>query len=142
MLTQVHLSELLEALDWVSASGPFESVAYVSRESGRIYYHTDANDFGEALPDDVEDENLYVSVPRKRDLGLGQRLVLDFIGANAPDAYDQVRHFFHKRGAYARYKDLLDRRGLLGAWFAHEQQACEAAMREWAESEGFEVITE
>jgi hypothetical protein len=140
MRAHVYLSELLDAFEWVSAAGPFENAAYVSRQAGRIFWDTDSGDLEEELPEDVEDGTLYACVPHKHDLDLGQRLVFRFVEANAPDVYDEVRDYFSKRGAYARLKGLLERRGLLEAWYSYEQQACEAALREWAESEDLEVV--
>jgi hypothetical protein len=139
MRAGVYLSELLDALEWVSAAGA-ESSAYVSRETGRIYWHTETGELEEEIPDDVEDETLYASVPHKHDLDLGQRLAFRFVQANAPDAYEQVRGYFSRRGAYGRFKDFLERTGLLDAWYAYEQQATESALREWAESEGLDVV--
>jgi hypothetical protein len=140
MRVNVHLSELLDAHEWVSAADPFESGAYVSRQTGRIFWDTSAAGLDEELPEDIEDGTLYARVPHKHDLDLGQSLVFRFIDANAPDAYDQVLSYFSKRGAYARFKALLERRGLLEAWYSYEQQACETALREWAESEDFEIV--
>ncbi|GAB3656604.1 hypothetical protein [Ramlibacter alkalitolerans] len=140
MRTNVYLSELLDAHEFVSAGTPFEHAAYVSRETGRIFWDTEDLGLGEELPEDVKDGTLYACVPHKHDLDLGQRLVFRFIEANAPEAYEQVRGYFSRRGAYARFKDLLERRGLLEAWYSYEQQACEAALREWAESENLELV--
>lgn len=139
MRAHVYLSELEDALEWVSAAGA-ESAAYVSRESGRIFWHSESGDLEEEIPEDVDDEALYAAVPNKQDLDLGQRLVFRFIEATVPDAYDEVRRIFSKRGAYGRFKDFLDRRDLLEAWYSYEQQATEAALREWADSEGFDIL--
>ena len=140
MSVHVSLSDLVLAFDWVSAAGPFENAAYVSRESGRIYWETETGDFEEDLPEDVHDASLYARVPHQHDLDLGQALVFRFVEANAPDSYDKVRGYFSKRGAYARFKRLLEDGGLLEAWYAYEQQASEAALREWAESEGLQIV--
>jgi hypothetical protein len=140
MRANVYLSELLDALEWVSAAGPFENAAYVSRQSGRIFWDTDAGGLEEELPEDVEDGTLYVRVPHKHDLDLGQRLIFRFVEAKASDAYDQIRAYFSKRGAYGRFKDLLERRGLLEDWYSYEQGAYEAALREWANSEDLDVV--
>ena len=140
MRTHVYLPELVDAFEWVSAAGPFENSAYVSRESGRIFWQSETGDLEEELPADVEDQTLYACVPHKRDLDLGQRLVFRFIDETTPDAYDEVRGYFSKRGAYARFKDFLEHRGLLELWFSYEQQACEAALREWAHAEDLDVV--
>ena len=139
MRAGVFLAELVDALEWVSSAAA-EGSAYVSRHSGRVYWRTETGDVDEEAPDDVEDDTLYAPVPDKHDLDLGQRLVFRFVRENLPSAYDQIRSYFSKRGAYVRFKDFLDRSGLLDAWYAHEEQACEAALREWAESEDLELL--
>lgn len=140
MRAHVYLSELLDAFQWVSAGGASENAAYVSRESGRIYWAGEIGDLEDELPEDVEDETLYARLPDKHDLDLGQRLVFRFIDETAPDAYDQVRGYFSGKGAYSRYKEFLDRSGLLERWYSYEEQAIEAALREWAESEDVDVV--
>jgi hypothetical protein len=140
MHTQVYLSELVDAFEWVSFDNQFDNAAYVSRQSGRIFWHSASGEIDEELPEDIEDGTLYVGVPHKHDLDLGQRLVFDFVEAHIPDAYDQVRGYFSRRGAYSRFKDFLERRDRLEAWYSYQEQATEAALREWAESEEFEVV--
>ncbi len=48
-----------------------------------------------------------------------------------PADFEQVQMIFHKRGAYYRYKDLLDRHGLLQEWFNFENAREKEAIREW-----------
>src|SRR6266536_5589275 len=61
---------------------------------------------------------------RPRLLGTGQFL---------PDDFDEVRQIFSSRGAYARFKDLLDRRGALDHWYDFEAKAEERALRTWCD---------
>ena len=140
MPATIYLTDLLLAMEWVSAATYSENRAYVSRETGRIFWDPEAAGLDDELPADVEDESLYVPVPGKNDLDLGQAVVFRFIEANEPDAYEQVRSYFSRKGAYARFKDFLDRRGLLDAWHAYQDAATEAALREWAQGEGFEPV--
>jgi hypothetical protein len=140
MRAHVYLSELLDAFHWVSAGDASENAAYVSRESGRIYWTSGFGDLEEEVPEDIRDETLYARVPDRHDLDLGQRLVFRFVTESAPHAYDQVRGYFSRKGAYSRYKDFLDRSGLLERWYAYEEQALAAALREWAESEDLNVV--
>jgi hypothetical protein len=51
----------------------------------------------------------------------------------------RCRFIFSKRGAYGRFKDLLDYRGQLDAWYEHERRAAERALREWAAENGLAV---
>jgi len=69
-----------------------ENDAYLDRQSGKSYWHSEFGDNDEKSPDDIGDE------------------VLDFAREFLPDDYDKVRHIFSRRGAYRRYKDLLARR--------------------------------
>lgn len=142
MRTHVYLSELEDALEWVSASESFGNVAYVNRQSGQIFWRSESGDLelDEDLPEDVDDGTLYVCVPHKRHLDLGQWVVFRFVEAYIPDAYDRVQGYFSRRGAYGRFKDFLEHRGLLEDWYSYEQQATQAALREWAKSEDFEVV--
>lgn len=139
MATRLYMSELEHAFLWVNAGGRGENAAYASRASGRIFWESASGDLEEELPPDAHDEALYARVPHKTDLDLGQRLIFRFIDAHAPDAYEEVRGLFSRRGAYGRYKDFLERRGLLARWYEHEERASGTSLREWAEAEGFEV---
>ena len=87
----------------------------------------------EPLPEDIDDLDLYLPGPMPHDLELGRNLLLEFVEANLPRDADLVHGFFRRRGAYGNTKDLLQRRGLLDAWYAHEQAATFAALRQWAQ---------
>lgn len=140
MATRLGMSELNIAFEWVSAAGRGENAAYASRETGQIFWASDGGDLDEEPPPDVEDEALCAPVPHKYDFDLGQGLIFRFIDAHAPDAYGEVQGYFSKRDAYGRYKGLLERRGLLENWYDYEERARETALREWAKSEGFEIV--
>lgn len=136
---KLKLSDLVDALEWSSAVGPVDTAAYISRRTGKIYWEGEEGILPDEPPSDVADESSYACVPHKRDLDLGHALVSDFAESQDPQMRDEVRDCFSRRGAYRRFKDLLDRRALLQAWYDHEQKAVERAIREWAEAEGFQV---
>ena len=46
---------------------------------------------------------------------------------------------FDRRGAYARFKDLLLRKKALDRWYDFEAKATEAALREWCEINGITI---
>ena len=81
-----------------------------------------------------------VEVPRKNDLGLGRNLVFEFVTEHLPDDYGRVRQMFMRRGAYSRYKALLERRGLLQKWFDLENSRVEYALRNWCDENGIELV--
>jgi hypothetical protein len=139
----VNGDDLRTAFEWVSAGTPSENAAYVSIESGRIYWTSIANDMEEDdLPEDLEDASLYIAVPHKNDLDLGSRLVLRFVARELPDDYGAVADFFRRRRAYARFKDLLHRRRALQRWYDFEERATEEALLAWCAQNGIRCVAE
>ena len=67
--------------------------------------------------------NKFLQIPDKRELDLGKPLALDLARQFLPGDFDDVLQFFSRRGAYARFKDLLDRRGVLDQWYDFEAKA-------------------
>src|ERR1700737_5168394 len=95
----VSFSDVQRAFEFVSSGGMGEKEAYLDRQSGKIYWHSEFGDNDEELPDDIDDEK-YISIPDKRELHLGKSLVLVFAGEFLPVDYDEVPHIFTQRGAY------------------------------------------
>jgi hypothetical protein len=135
----VNFSELLDAFEFVSSVGCGENTAYLYKETGKIYWHSDWVDDVEDLPDDIEDSAKYMTIPDKRELDLGEPLVLKFARHHLPDDYNKVREIFSRAGAYARFKDLLEYRHAVDRWYAFEQKATEEALRAWCEDNDIEV---
>ena len=96
-------------------------------------------DFGEELPDDIEDGTVYIAVPHKNDLDLGRSLVLAFAEEQAPAHLSAIESFFRQRGAYAKFKSLLERTQLLERWYEYEAAATKTALEAWAGENGFTV---
>jgi hypothetical protein len=137
-MVSVKLDELIEAFDFVSFGGPEEHAAYISLETGRIYWESESVD--EELPDDLGDAGRYLTVPNKYDLALGKALVLRFVAAELPNDYAKVDGFFRQREAYARLKDLLGAAGRLDAWYAFEAAETEEALRNWCRDNGIQIV--
>lgn len=129
--TPVKLAELEEALQFTGAGVMFDVTAWVCRATGAVLWHSDDSDDSEPLPEDIDDAARYVPVPDKRDLGLGKPLALEFARTHLPASYEQVGAMFSHRGAYARFKDLLERHHSLDAWHQWEAEQTRKALREW-----------
>ena len=56
-----------------------------------------------------------------------------------PDDLADVQDIFRRRGAYSRFKDLLDSRGLLKEWFEYEDHTGKEALRQWCQCQGLEI---
>ncbi len=134
----ISFKELMETYELASmgSSEYGEHHAYLGRESGKIYWHSEFSDLEEVndeLPEDIEDEDKYIQLPSKRELDLGVPLVMDFVRQVLPRDFDDVSDMFDRRGAYGQFKQLLTRRRALQQWYDFEQQATERALREWCE---------
>jgi len=135
----VSFNDILEAFEFVSAGGMGEHQAFLCRQSGKVYWHSELCEDLEELLDDIDDSEKYVPIPDKRELDLGKPLVLDFARQFLSDDFDEVRQIFNKRGAYAIFKDLLDRRGTRDQWYDFEAKAEERALRIWCDLNSIDV---
>lgn len=135
----VRFDDLLEAFEFVSAGQPFEHEAYLCIETGVIHYHSEFGELDEALPEDVENSERYIPIPHRNDLDLGRRLVLGFAEAELPEDLDDVYDMFSHKGAYSRFKGLLERRGKLQQWYEHEEIRKKETLREWCQENGVEI---
>jgi hypothetical protein len=134
----ISFVDLQEAFLFVNFGDPGENEAYLDRQSCKIYCHSEYGGNDEELHDDIDDEK-YIATPDKRELDLGKPLVLDFMSQFLHDDIDEVRRIFSRKGAYGRYKDLLEARGALERWYDFENKAEEAALREWCAENGIEL---
>ena len=82
---------------------------------------------------------MYVQVPSKNEFDLGKPLALKFVAEQPPSSYSAAEEIFRSRGAYGRFKSLLESKGSLEAWYEFEQTSVRAALIEWAENEGFTI---
>ena len=106
------------------------------RQTGAVLCHSDELDEFGPLPDNIDDADRYVPVPDQHELDLGKPLPLEFTREHLPDCYEQVREIFSHRGAYARFKDLLERHHSLDAWHQWEDEQTKQALRTWCADNG------
>ena len=134
-MVTVKYDDLSLAFDFVSFAGPMEHRAFVSLDTGAIYWISETNPIEEdKLPDDLETSERYIAIPHKNELDLGNNLALRFAAERLPHRYADVQAFFRRRGAYARFKDLLAAEGCLEEWYAFEAESTERALREWCKA--------
>jgi hypothetical protein len=139
MPATVALDELEQALYWVSSPPEYECTAHISRSSGRIFSCGSDGPLDSDAPDDLDDGTQYVALPHKNDLELGRTMVFRFVDEFAPHLTDEVHKLFRQRGAYARFKALLQRHRMLDLWHEHERRATLQALEDWATEHGFIV---
>ena len=128
-------------MEWVS-DDISDSESYVCRRTGKIYWVSGEPgllDDEEEIPVDFDDIEKYLPVPDKRDLDLGVRLVFDFAARHLDDQYEVVRSIFRHKGAYGRFKEMLEQQGCLEACYAFSEERTLGALEVWCVSEGFTV---
>jgi hypothetical protein len=130
-MVTVKFAEFLDAFEFASYSGPGEARAFINLDTGSVHCISDAIELEEELPEDFESSDRYLALPHKNDLNLGRTLALAFAEQYLSNDYEKVVGYFHNRGAYSRFKDLLEHRGVLEHWFNYEKLATEHALRQW-----------
>lgn len=92
------------------------------------------------IPEGIEIESdRYVGIPYKNDLNLGRNLVFKFSAQYLQDEIDEIYSIFSRKGAYRRYKDLLDSKGLLEEWYSFEDEHQKSTLLEWCEENEIQI---
>jgi hypothetical protein len=134
----MNLSDIEDAFLYVSAGPLYQHSAFLDRDSGKIFYTSEPDDSDE-LPEDVYDSDKYVKIPHKNELELGKNLVFEFISEHLPGEMERMHTIFRKKGAYARFKELLDAKGFLEKWYTFEDMRQKEALREWCRENGIKI---
>lgn len=138
-MVAVKYEDLSEAFDFVSFGAPMEHQAYISLDTGTIYWISESVE-EEEVPADLETSDRYIAVPHKNDLDLGRHLALRFVEETLPNRYTTVESIFRHWGAYARFKDLLVSEGYLDKWYAFEADSTRIALKEWCTENGIQLV--
>jgi hypothetical protein len=131
--------DIQDAFEFVSFGSEFEHNAFICKHTGKVYCQSEVEDIDEELPVNLDDERKYIAIPHKNDLDLGKRLALAFTSQFLENDFEKVQDIFRRKGAYSRFKDILERSGLLAQWYEFEAKAQEKALREWCEVNSIEI---
>ena len=112
--------------------------AYLCKETGEMFYTSEIGDSDE-LPEDIDDPEKYIAIPHKNELDLGKTLVIEFTSTYLPEELKKVYSIFRHRGAYSRYKDLLESKGALEDWYKFENERQKVALKEWCQENKIEI---
>jgi hypothetical protein len=134
----ISFSDIENAFLFVSMDQMFMHNAYLCKETGEIFYTSEMGDSDE-LPEDIDDPEKYIAIPHKNELDLGKALVIEFTSEYLPEELDRVYSIFRHKGAYSRYKDLLEKKGTLEDWYKFENERQELALKEWCRENNIEI---
>ena len=138
-MTVAKFAEVLDGFEFGAFGAMATNQAFISLERGTVHFVSSELELEEDAPEDL-DSGDYLALPDKAALGLGRELVMEFVQEQLPDDVDTVWGFFSKRGAYRRFKDFLERRGRIQAWYDYESAATEALLRAWCAEHGIELV--
>ncbi|WP_289029536.1 UPF0158 family protein [uncultured Paraglaciecola sp.] len=130
----------LDDIEWAiefSSAGLGDHEAYISLDTGEIYYVGDTVE--EPIPDDLYECDRYLKLPSKQDLGLSKRLALSFIAESIPEELEFGYDIFSRRGAYAKFKSLLESKGKLEDWYTYEETALKQATIQWCKNNDVKI---
>jgi len=134
----ITFDSIENAFLYVSMDEQFMNNAYLCKETGKIFYTSEIGDSDELL-DDIDDSDKYIEVPHKNVLELGKRLVFEYVSKFLPDDLDRVESIFSRRGAYTRFKDLLEEKGHLDEWRKFEDDQTKNALIQWCTDNDIEL---
>jgi hypothetical protein len=135
----VSFDDIENAFLFVSMDQQGMHNAYLCKETGQMFYTSEMGDSDE-LPEDIDDPEKYITIPHKNNLELGKALVIEFTSKYFPEELDRVYSIFRRKGAYSRYKDLLERKGFLNEWYKYEDERQKAALKAWCMENGIEIM--
>ncbi len=134
----IKFSDVLDLFELVNFGSEFDHEGYICKSSGKTYFYSELGDNEEELPDDINDEK-YLAIPHKNELNLGINLAFDFVQEYLPTEYDNVRSIFRRKGAYARFKSLLENTGKIEEWYKFEAKRTEQAVRDWCSEQDIDI---
>jgi len=131
----IKFSDIEDAFFFVSSASMYTNSAILCKESGKIFYQSDylEEEAVDEIPEEISENENCIEIPHKNELDLGRNLVFEFVEEHLPGDFEQVKNIFRRKGAYGRYKDLLEERGLLKKWYDFENNRQTVALRAWCE---------
>lgn len=134
----IKFSDVLDLFELVNFGSQFDHEGYICKASGKTYFHSEFGDNEEELPNDITDEK-YLVIPHKNELNLGINLAFDFIQEYLPAEFEKVRSIFHRKGAYAKFKSLLESTDKIEEWYKFEAKRTEQVLQEWCAEQDVEI---
>ncbi len=65
--------------------------------------------------------------------------ILPYVEKFIPAASEKVDKIFRKQGAYSRYKDFLESKGMLQKWYDFEEKQGQSTLLQWCEENGIDI---
>jgi hypothetical protein len=141
-MVSVKRNDLSLAFEFVSSDAPLMHEAYICLDTGRIFWISQLAALeDEEVADDFGASDRYLAIPHKNDLDLGKRLALRFAAQElSPRSCERTENFFRHKGAYARFREILESEHALEKWHQFEADAIEEALKNWCSENDIEQV--
>ena len=136
---KIKFDDIMEAFFFVNEGGLANHTAVLDNSTGKVYWQSEDSEINE-IPEGLLDSKDAIEIPQKNELCLGTELVFEFAGAKIPDDYEKIQDIFSSRGAYSKFKDFLESKGLVKDWYAFENESQEKAVRKWCKDSEVKLI--
>lgn len=136
----IKFSDIVDLFEIANFGSPYEHQGYICKVTGKTYIYSEFGDNEEELPDDIHSHSeKYLTIPGKNDLDLGRDLAFVFTQEVLPSEYENVRAIFRHKGAYFKFKVLLEGSEKLEEWYQFERNQTENALRRWCSEQDIEI---
>lgn len=129
-MKKIPFREIYDAFLFVGFAEYGMNSAFLCKDTGEIYYHSE-----DGVIDEIDEEEFdcddFLKIPHKNDFGLGRELVYEFVDQYLTDEVNYVQTIFQSKGAYRRFRDLLEQRKMLQKWYDFQNLQEEKALRQW-----------
>ncbi|MCI8830705.1 MAG: hypothetical protein HFG43_06925 [Lachnospiraceae bacterium] len=138
---KVKLDVILDAIEMADDNYTY----FLDLETGESVFLADELVTGldnEGLEDEIE-ENLerYLRLPTKFEIH-EYHIMEEFIWTLKGDRADKLEHAIQGRGAFRRFKDMVDRMGISQQWYDFQAEYYRKLAIEWCQEHGLEYIEE
>ena len=136
---KVKLDVILDAIEMADDNYTY----FLDLETGESVFLADELVTGldnEGLEDEIE-ENLerYLRLPTKFEIH-EYHIMEEFIWTLKGDRADKLEHAIQGRGAFRRFKDMVDRMGISQQWYDFQAEYYRKLAIEWCQEHGLEYI--
>ncbi len=135
-MNKFNFSDIDTAFEHVNSSIDEDVIIILRKDTGEMLIRSEENNNDVVELEKEIGSELLVYIPKTNDLDLGKQLVFNFASEKLSNAYGTVRGMFHHRGAYRKFKELLERKGKINEWHEYRLQKQEDALRAWCEENG------
>ena len=138
---KVKLGVILDAIEMADDNYTY----FLDLETGESVFLADELVTGldnEGLEDEIE-ENLerYLRLPTKFEIH-EYHIMEEFIWTLKGDRADKLEHAIQGRGAFRRFRDMVDRMGISQQWYDFQAEYYRKLAIEWCQEHGLEYIEE